>query len=191
VSFAGFYTNPTHTLVIGDPFPRGGLVGQDFPELLDVAYEDEEGRLPHEPGYEYRPPGPIVEFSGPWAYMHNDYRLTVPLHMSGLAYPTVTHALLAAPTLDGEARQRIASAATVRFAHALAERTAPRHDWPLIRRECLDDLLDAKFADPWLKARLVASASRAIETPDVELNDALTELRSALIAGQDCERMRT
>lgn len=150
---------------------------------------------------------PIDRFEGDYAYLSNFYPLATPLRMSGIAFPTVEHAFQAAKTLDDDARQNIAAATTPGWAKHLGRRVGLRHDWEQIKLEVMRSCVEAKFRDPWLSKRLIATDPHPLLEGNTwgdrfwgvdartgagfnHLGRILMDVRAALIAGADCERMR-
>lgn len=89
------------------------------------------------------------------AFLSNFYAALV--DYEGLRYPSVEHAYQAAKTLDLELRLAIAQAPSAIEAKRMGGLARLRPDWDSIKIGVMRDLLEIKFRDPDLRARLLAT----------------------------------
>lgn len=94
------------------------------------------------------------------AFLSNFYAALV--EYGGLRYPSVEHAYQAAKTLDPESRLAIAQAPSAVEAKQLGKRTRLRADWDDIKISVMRELLEIKFRDPDLRARLLATQNEPL-----------------------------
>jgi predicted NAD-dependent protein-ADP-ribosyltransferase YbiA (DUF1768 family) len=98
--------------------------------------------------------------------LRNEYPAAVGI--DSVSYPTVVHAYWALAAADPEASERIRSAGRPYDAEKLAEQTALRADWSVIRLAVMARLLRAKFAQhPELAGILLATGDGRIEYTSV------------------------
>ena len=102
----------------------------------------------------------ITSFDGPYEFLSNFW--PSPIVWLGVAYPTVEHAFQAAKTLDGEKRRWIAALPYPADAKAAGQRLELRPDWEAVKTAIMAELVSLKFADPDLRARLLATGGREI-----------------------------
>ena len=102
----------------------------------------------------------ITSFEGPHEFLSNFW--PSPIEWQGVAYPTVEHAFQAAKSLDGEKRRWIAALPWPADAKAAGQRLALRSDWEAVKSEIMAALVRLKFADPDLRARLLATGAAEI-----------------------------
>ena len=84
----------------------------------------------------------------------------------GKLWATAEHAFQAAKTLDPAWKQAIHQAPHPGVARHLGRRAPLREDWPDVRLDVMDVILRAKFSDPGLARRLVATGDAEL----VEIN---------------------
>lgn len=89
------------------------------------------------------------------AFLSNFYAALV--DYEGLRYPSVEHAYQAAKTLDLELRLAIAQAPSAIEAKRMGGLARLQPDWDSIKIGVMRDLLEIKFRDPDLRARLLAT----------------------------------
>lgn len=89
------------------------------------------------------------------AFLSNFYAALI--EYEGLRYPSVEHAYQAAKTFDHQARLAIAQAPSAAEAKRLGKRVVLRVDWDESKVQVMRDLLELKFRDPDLRARLLAT----------------------------------
>lgn len=107
----------------------------------------------------------IESFEGRWMFLSNYYPARV--SYDGVVYPTVEHAYQAAKTLDPPTRERIREAPDPDAAKRLGRARQHRPDWETVKVPVMRELVAAKFADPDLRARLLATGDAEL----VEGND--------------------
>ena len=104
---------------------------------------------------------PITSFQGEFRFLSNFWPADV--EYDGMRFPTVEHAYQAAKTNDISARIEIKNCVTPGQAKRLGKRVKIRPGWEAgIKLEVMRDLLEQKFSDPSLAAKLKA-------TGDVEI----------------------
>jgi N-glycosidase YbiA len=89
------------------------------------------------------------------------------IRFEGKVYPTVEHAFQAAKTDDEDERRRIREASYAGKAKKLGRAVRLRKDWESVKLGIMEALLREKFADPELRALLLATGERKL----VEGND--------------------
>lgn len=105
-------------------------------------------------------PGTITSFRGTWRFLSNFY--PAPLALWGKEWPTSEHAYQAAKILDGEQQEKIRLAPTPGRAKRLGRQIEMRPDWDEVKFDLMREVLRAKFADPVLAAKLVATYDRIL-----------------------------
>jgi len=94
----------------------------------------------------------IDRFFGDYIFLSNFY--LHPVHYAGETYPSVEHAFQAAKTLNLAWRERIRRAPMPKDAKRLGHRVPLRPDWEQHKVAAMSTLVQAKFADPLLVAKL-------------------------------------
>lgn len=97
----------------------------------------------------------IKSFNGPHRFLSNFW--PSPVQMDGQWYRTVEHAFQAAKTVSGEHREAIRMCDTPGEAKRLGRQVPMWSDWNDIKINVMRDLLRQKFADPDLRAALLAT----------------------------------
>jgi len=92
----------------------------------------------------------VTKFRGIYDFLSNFYP-------SPTCYPTVEHNYQAAKTLDDTWRKRIMEAETASQAKRLGRRAPMAKDWDSVKDTVMLSLLQAKFDDPELRAKLMAT----------------------------------
>jgi N-glycosidase YbiA len=103
----------------------------------------------------HRPPTPHVAFSGDWFFLSNFY--PHPFHFDGRLYPTAEHAFQAAECSDEDEAERVRQARSPVAAKQLGSGVRLRVDWDEAHVDVMRAVLAAKFSDPDLRARLIAT----------------------------------
>ncbi len=106
------------------------------------------------------PGEPILAFEGFYRWLSNF--APSPLTYEGLRYPTVEHAYQAAKTLDPEERHRVAALSTPGLAKRAGRSIQLRDDWEEVKVSVMKELLALKFAQPGLRAKLLATGDRLL-----------------------------
>lgn len=101
----------------------------------------------------------LRRMTGEHSFLNSFHPAAVPFE--GALYPSVEHAFQAAKTLDLAAREAFLTT-TPAEAKRLGTRVALRPDWESVKLEVMASLVRAKFSDPELRARLLATAPRAL-----------------------------
>lgn len=117
----------------------------DCPALARVALVDDDRT--------------IRRMAGEHSFLNSFHPACV--HLDGEAYPTVENAFQAAKTLDPSARAPFRTCAASE-AKRLGTRLALRPDWEAVKVAVMSALVAEKFAEPGLRARLRATAPRAL-----------------------------
>jgi len=99
----------------------------------------------------------IGRFEGEHAFLSNFFQQG--LEFEGRSYATAEHAFQAAKTDDPAERERVRTARTPGGAKALGKRVTLRRGWDAERVSVMEAVLRAKFADPGLRARLLATGA--------------------------------
>jgi ribA/ribD-fused uncharacterized protein len=100
---------------------------------------------------------PGVAFSGERFFLSNFY--PHPFVFRGREYPTAEHAFQAAKCVDTDEAERVRLAATPAAARRIGQRARLGQSWNDIRVDVMHEVLEAKFADPDLRARLLATGA--------------------------------
>ena len=103
----------------------------------------------------------INRFDGKYAFLSN-FSLS-PITFEGITYPTVEHYFQAMKTLDLDMRRTIAAAATPGIAKRMGRKVHLREDWERVKDAYMKNALRAKFQDPKLKAKLLATGDTYLE----------------------------
>ena len=103
----------------------------------------------------------INRFDGKYAFLSN-FSLS-PITFEGITYPTVEHYFQAMKTLDLDMRRTIAAAATPGIAKRMGRKVHLREDWERVKDAYMKNALRAKFQDPKLKAKLLATGDAYLE----------------------------
>ena len=98
---------------------------------------------------------PRVAFSGERFFLSNFY--PHPFFFNGHTYATAEHAFQAAKCVDESDAERVRIAPSPAAAKQIGRRVRLRADWDDARVEVMRAVLAAKFSDPDLRARLVAT----------------------------------
>ncbi|WP_073837515.1 NADAR family protein [Micromonospora sp. CB01531] len=99
----------------------------------------------------------INSFTGEYSFLSNFYQRSFVLW--GIEFPTAEHAFQAGKTLDMDERRLIAAVLTPGFAKSMGRQVLLRPYWnEFYRYEVMEEVLQAKFSDPDLLARLEATA---------------------------------
>lgn len=97
----------------------------------------------------------IESFRGDHAFLSNFH--PSPIVYEGIAYPTVEHAFQAAKTLDVNERRLLAALDSPTKAKRAGRKVKLRDGWNELRVEVMTALVRLKFANPELKASLLAT----------------------------------
>lgn len=98
----------------------------------------------------------ISHFRDEYAFLNNFYEH--PVVFEGIVYPTNEHAFQAAKTLDVKLRREIAACETPAEAKNLGRKIPLRRDWEEVKTGVMEELCRAKFSDPVLQEKLLATA---------------------------------
>lgn len=100
-------------------------------------------------------PPAIVRFGGEYEFLSNFHAGSVTYE--GVAYPTAEHAFQAAKTTNPVERRQVAAAPTPSAAKRLGRHLELRYGWDEMKLHVMREVLAAKFADPELARRLLAT----------------------------------
>ena len=103
----------------------------------------------------HRPVTPHVAFSGDRFFLSNFYPHA--FLFNGHTYATAEHAFQATKCVDLEEAQSVRQASSPAAAKRIGRRVQLREDWNEARVDVMRAVLAAKFADPDLRARLIAT----------------------------------
>ena len=103
---------------------------------------------------------PITSFSGEYAFLSNFY--PHPVDIDGDIYLTNEHAFQAPKTDDPAEREKVRDAKTPAAAKSLGKRVILRDGWDQERFAVMERLVQAKFTDPELAAKLLATGKREL-----------------------------
>lgn len=103
---------------------------------------------------------PIRSFEGEYRFLSNFWPCQIPFE--GIQYPSVEHAYQAAKTLDPEQRRKISLAQSAKDAKRLGREVTVRPDWDFVKEAIMYELLELKFSDPTLMAKLQDTGDRTL-----------------------------
>lgn len=106
------------------------------------------------------PTSPIRRFAGEYEFLSNFYYS--PMIVSGNKYATLEHAYQAMKTTDPGWRVQIGFAAMPGKAKRLGREAPMRPGWDGMKVNVMRTLIKAKFADPELRALLLATGDRLL-----------------------------
>lgn len=107
------------------------------------------------------PRGAILGFFAEYLFLSSYYKAAV--FLDGLRYPSAEHAYVAQKSAGLKMRAFIASLPSAQEAHDLGRAMQVHCDWPACRIAAMERVLRAKFADPALRAALVATGTQYLE----------------------------
>lgn len=102
----------------------------------------------------------IKSFHGRYAFLSNFY--PVEIEWEGETYSSLEHAYQASKTLVPEERLVIRNASTPGQAKRLGNRVTLRADWERVKVSIMRALIEKKFANPILRAQLIATAGETL-----------------------------
>lgn len=103
----------------------------------------------------------INKFDGKYAFLSNFYES--PISDGEITYPTVEHYFQAMKTSSMEEAVEIAAAPTPGRAKRLGRKCQLRPEWEEIKMTVMNIALHKKFADPVLRAKLLATGDEYLE----------------------------
>jgi ribA/ribD-fused uncharacterized protein len=98
----------------------------------------------------------INSFHGEYDFLSNFH--IHPVEFERKIYPSSEHAFQAAKTTREEDREKIRQAKSPGQAKRMGRKVELRHDWHSIQLETMRAILVAKFADPGLRQKLLATS---------------------------------
>ena len=98
----------------------------------------------------------ISRFDEKYDFLSNFY--PHPVEYEGILYPTNEHAFQAAKTLDVKLREQVAACLTPGKAKRMGRQLPLRSDWEEVKTQVMTDVCRAKFSDPMLQEKLLATA---------------------------------
>lgn len=104
--------------------------------------------------------GAVVSFRGEYAFLSNFFEH--PVEVEGVTYPTNEHAFQALKTRETSERYQVQQAPTPASAKARGRKVTMREDWGTARFEEMGRVLRAKFRDPELRRKLLATGDRQL-----------------------------
>lgn len=99
----------------------------------------------------------IDRFDGEYRFLSNFWKS--PVEYDGMLFESVEHAYQAAKTLDWDQREWVRSAPTPGKAKQYGRNVLLRPDWEEIKIGVMRGLLEQKFADAKLQAKLIATGN--------------------------------
>ncbi len=105
-------------------------------------------------------PETIDTFRGEWDFLSNFY--AVPIEMDGVTYPTTEHAFQAMKTREVAERYMVRDAPTPGAAKQRGKKVSLRENWDTERFAVMEQVLRAKFSDPVLRDKLLATGDRIL-----------------------------
>ena len=102
----------------------------------------------------------ISVFDGEYAFLSNFYMHSI--EEDGITYPSNEHYFQAMKSLDRHERLFIAAAETPGQAKRRGRQTSLRADWESVKYDVMLQAVRLKFADPELKAKLLATGDRKL-----------------------------
>ena len=103
----------------------------------------------------------INSFDGEFAFLSNFF--PSPITFDGITFPTVENWFQAWKTEVPAEFRAIATAETPGRAKRLGRKCMLREDWEEVKEQVMEDGLRLKFADPELKAKLLATGNQYLE----------------------------
>ena len=103
----------------------------------------------------------INSFDGEFAFLSNFF--PSPITFDGITFPTVENWFQAWKTEVPAEFRAIATAETPGRAKRLGRKCMLREDWEEVKEQVMEDGLRLKFADPELKAKLIATGDQYLE----------------------------
>lgn len=103
----------------------------------------------------------INSFDGEFAFLSNFF--PSPITFDGITFPTVENWFQAWKTEVPAEFRAIATAETPGRAKRLGRKCILREDWEEVKEQVMEDGLRLKFADPELKAKLLATGDQYLE----------------------------
>ena len=102
----------------------------------------------------------ISSFQGPHRFLSNFW--PSPVVYGGAEYATVEHAYQAAKTLVPAEREIVRTAPTAASAKRRGRGLRLRHDWEAVKLRVMEECVRLKFADPELRAMLLATGDEEL-----------------------------
>jgi ribA/ribD-fused uncharacterized protein len=102
---------------------------------------------------------PITRFADDFAFLSNFWPCRV--EFEGMTFPGVEQAFQAAKALDPVERRRFTELSPV-AAKRLGRKVQLRRDWQEVKVDIMRRCLQSKFADPELRAKLLATGERQL-----------------------------
>ena len=106
----------------------------------------------------------IDSFNEDYAFLSNFYPITIKgISNDNLSYATVEHYYQAMKTIDKYARRLVATASTPMKAKNIGRKLRLRKDWDNIKYDVMKKAIHAKFSDPTLRDKLLATGDAYLE----------------------------
>lgn len=102
----------------------------------------------------------IDTFRGEWNFLSNFF--AAPVEMEGITYPTTEHAFQAMKTHETAERYVVRDSPTPTTAKRRGRKVTLRDGWNTERFAVMEEVLRAKFADPRLRGKLLATGNRVL-----------------------------
>lgn len=102
----------------------------------------------------------ITSFRGEFDFLSNFY--PHPVTLDGETYPTAEHAFQALKSLDPTEQRKVRETPTPYAVKRLGKRGTLREGWNDLRFDVMEQVVRAKFSDPDLASRLLATGDREL-----------------------------
>lgn len=102
----------------------------------------------------------IDSFRRPYSFLSNFSK--APITVDGITYLTVEHAFQAAKTYDVNVKMKIAATQRADWAKRMGGRVKLREDWNDVKLDIMKELLNLKFQDERLAAKLIATGNATL-----------------------------
>ena len=107
------------------------------------------------PATALRHPDAIGRFAGPYRFLSNFFPR--PLLWEGDRYPTAEHAYQAAKCGRSDHFELVRNALNPGAAKRMGRKISLRGDWEAVKEKVMLSVVRAKFADPYLRRKLIAT----------------------------------
>lgn len=106
----------------------------------------------------------IDDWSGEYAFLRNDYKLSHYIELFGYYFPTAEHAYQAAKTTDEDVRAEIENTRSVSRVRRLGRSLSLRKNWDTVKLQAMEMILRSKFSDDNFDL-----AQKLVDTDNAEL----------------------
>ena len=103
------------------------------------------------------PPQAINRFAGPYRFLSNFF--AKPMLWDGVRFPSAEHAYQAAKCARSDHFELVRNALNPGAAKRMGRKIALRGDWEAVKEKVMLSVVRAKFADPYLRRKLIATGT--------------------------------